>query len=59
MTATPTVHESLNPDSWIAEENDYFTSAYREKRKLISGSASSTRYETGKWSFGGALPVTD
>ena len=35
VTATPTVHERLNPDSWIAEENDYVNSAYREKRKLI------------------------
>ena len=28
-------HERLNPDSWIAEQNDYVNSAYREKRKLI------------------------
>ena len=37
VTATPTtVYERLiNPDSLIAEENDYVNSAYREKRKLI------------------------
>ena len=36
VTATlTTVYERLNPDSWIAEENHYVNSAYREKRKLI------------------------
>ena len=32
---TPTVHEHLNRDSWIAEENDCVNPSYREKRKLI------------------------
>ena len=54
MTATPTVHERLNPDSWITEENDYVNSAYREKKN-----SSSKRYKTSKWSFGDAILVTD
>ena len=35
VTATPTVHERLGPDSWGAEEIDDVNSAYREKRKLV------------------------
>ena len=54
VTATSAVHERLNPDSQIAEENDYVNSAYREKEN-----SSSKRYESSKWSFGDAALVTD
>ena len=52
MTATPTVHEPLGPDSWGAEEMIILIQHTEKKEN------SSKRYEMIKLSFGDAILVT-
>ena len=48
------MQEHLNPDPWITEEMIMLIQ-HTEKKE----NSSSKRYETGKWSVGDAILVTD